>query len=193
MYQIRLYNERKKNIKYIILTQMSNLIDNNFYIDPMVLQSTYKYTWGIYQNYFIQDLHKPALPTNYYVELLDKDYVIYKGLPDYSRSYFLKELVVNNIISIEYRDAILIGLDGDWNLEIPENRMYEHLCQKLLIPLMNTYHIDKNRIMILDNILNNDWENKLYQSKLNYNINKHKYFDPVILDLYIGKYNKKRY
>ena len=47
--------------------------------------------------------------------------------------------------------------------------------------------------MILDNILNNDWENKLYQSKLNYNINKHKYFDPVILDLYIGKYNKKRY
>ena len=193
MYQLRLYNERKKKNNYIILTQLTNLIDNNFYIDPIVLQSTYKYTWGIYQNYFIRDLNKPALPVNYYVELLDKDYVIYKGLPDYSRSYFLKELVEANILKMEYRDSIVIGIEGDWNLEIPENRMYEHLCQKILIPLMNTYNLNKNRIKILDECLEKDWEDKLYISKLNYNIYTHKYYDPVILDSYIGKYNKKRY
>jgi len=193
MYKLKIFNEKRIKTRHIIITQAINLIDFNFYIDPIVYKGTYKYTWGIWQKYLLKDLYKPALPMHYFEELLDKDYVVYKGLPDYHRSYFLKDLANYDIIESIYKDAILVVIGENFQIDIPEGRMYDHLVTKVILPLMNQYKIPKDNVKILDQCLSNNWKTNLELSPLNYDLKLHKYYDPVTLDITIGRWNKKRY
>ena len=150
MYQLRNHFDRRIKNQFIVLTQSINLIDTSQMINPIVYNSSYKYTWGLWQEYFLRDLYKPVLPVHYFTELLDKDYVIYKGLADQTRSYFLKDLADNQIIYPHFREAILVGIDNNFDVEIPEQRMYDHLVQKVILPLMYQYNISFNNVRILD-------------------------------------------
>jgi len=192
LYELRLYREKRINkpSNKIILTQAINLIDSDYFINGEVYKTNYKYTWGIWQKYFIEFLRKPALPFHYFTEFLDKDYVEYKGLPNLNRSYFLDELANAGIIEYKYKNCILIGIGENWNIDIPERRFYDHLAQKILIPLMREHHLNVNDVLILEDCFTSDWENKLEKSELNYKFYNHKYYDKVILKTYINKWDK---
>lgn len=190
MYAIRKYRSFRHKTEWIILTHSVNLIKNGIYIDPIVLRGNYKYTYGIWQEYFMRDLHMLDLPFHYFVELLDKDYVIYKGCADQKKSTYLEELAKYGIIDFYYKNSILIVLQDNFLHEIPDTRMYDHLNNKLISQLSKTYHLDFSRIKILDECLSKDWETKLKESPLRYTLYPHKYFNEVYYKMSLMKYYK---
>ena len=135
MYILRNNKRIRRRTDYIILTHSRNLIED-FYIDPVVIQGYRGYTWGIWQNYFLRDLKKPTLPCHYFTEYLDDDFVIFKGLGDISFSYYLEDLASAGVIKFPYINSILIDVGVDFSLNIPDTRMYEHLCDKVICPLL---------------------------------------------------------
>ena len=189
MYQI--YNYRKRRIKtsYIIICHAVDLIKTNIYIDPIVKLGNYKYTWGIWQEYFLRNINKYALPCHYFMELLDKDYVIYNGLPDFKPSYFLEDLVKYGILEHQYSNSILIVIGENFNVDIPEQRLLDHLCDKLLSQLVRQYNLnDFSRIKILDECLALNWQNFLKMSNVDYDLQPMKYFDKINLKMSYNKY-----
>jgi bifunctional DNA-binding transcriptional regulator/antitoxin component of YhaV-PrlF toxin-antitoxin module len=184
-------NYRRKS-QYIVLTQIKNLYELGTFLDPDVLRGSYKYTWGTLQEYFCYRLaHRRVLPCHYFCELLDKDYVVYNGLPLVQQSYFLDDLASNMIIPYEYRESILVAIGEDLEIDVMDNRMVSHLSDKVLSPLMKEYGISPDRVVILDDILTQNWESALYNSDLGYNISTHKYFDDVSFNIYLKKYLKR--
>ena len=188
MYQIYNYRKRKLRTDYIILCQSSSLIKSNIYINPLVLQGNYKYTWGIFQDYWIRNINKYALPCHYFIELLNTDYVIYNGLPEFKPSYYIEDLVKNKIIEYKYKNSILIVMQEDFSIDIPERRMFDHMCDKVLSNLVKKYNLEWKRIKTLDECLTLDWEEQLKFSNLNYKIKKMTFFNKFNLKVSYNKY-----
>lgn len=189
VYIIRNDRRIRRKTQYIILTHSRNLIED-FYINPKVIQGYHGYTWGLWQKYFIKDLQKDLLPCHYFAEYLENDYVIYKGLGDVQYSYFLEDLVSASIIPYQYLNSILIDIGIDFSLYIPDNRLYEHLADKLICPLIREYKLDFTRVKYIDDCLNENWEENLKNSTLKYKYTKAQFFDFNILKLNLDKYKK---
>ena len=189
MYKIRRLKSIRAKTEWIIICHSVDLIKNDVYINNIVQRGTYKYTWGIWQEYFMHDLQLDDLPCHYFTELLDKDYVVYKGLADQKKSSFIEDLYTNGIIEYNYKNSILIVLQDNLNYEIPEQRMYDHLSNKIICQLLRQYKLDFTRVKILDECLTKDWELNMKNSKLKYEIIPHKYFNKEIMDLSILRYH----
>lgn len=190
MYIIRNYRRFRRKTEYIIITHARNLMEK-VYIDPSVIQSTNKYTWGIWQKYFIEDLKKPALPCHYFEEYLDRDYAVFKGIADFQPSYFIEDLVSAGVIEYKYLNSILIVIGDDFSVNTIENRLVEHLCDKVITPLLRTYELDFTRVKYIDDCLEESWEENLKYSTLEYKYVKAKYFDFQTIKSNIDKYKKK--
>src|SRR5699024_1350831 len=91
-----------------------------------------------------------GLPMHYYVERIDRDYAVMKGITEYKPSYYLHELVDAGIIKRKYKDAVLIVIAEDFEYYAPEGRMLAHLSDKVLFHLHKQMGIDFNRIKTLD-------------------------------------------
>jgi hypothetical protein len=190
MYQIRNYKRIRRKTDYIILTHARNLIEN-FYIDNAVIQGSKRYTWGLWQTYWIEDLKKPALPCHYFVELLDTDYVVFKGIHEVQPSFFIEDLVSAGVMKVDYLNSMLIVISDDFSINTLENRMAQHLSDKVLTGLMREYELDFTRIKYIDECLTDDWENNLKFSTLDYKYTPEKYFDFQIIKSNLDKYKKK--
>ena len=189
MYQIWKNRLIRKRTEYIVLTQAINVREDRYkHFNPLLLKSNYTYTWGEWQKYICQDLKHRELPFHYYVELLDDDYVIYQGLGEEHPSYFINDLVTAGVVKSEYKHAIVIGLGENYNRDIPELRMYEHLCSKCISSLMKRYDLPKERVVYFDDILHDNWKEMLGSSDLTYNIETTELFDTNILQMSINKY-----
>jgi len=163
--------------KYIVITHMTNLVQKGSYIKFNILNGTYRYTWHEWQNYFHKELLQKKLPIHFFAELLNKDYVINIACPQVTRSTFLKELSDNYIIEYDMRDALLIGIQENYSIEIPETRLFQHLSDKLLSDLMRRYSIPRNNILLFDEILRKDWEENLVKYKIPYTFKPMNYFN----------------
>lgn len=190
MYKIKVFRRLRRKTEHIIIVQAKNLRETNQQITPEVLRGTYRYTWGIWQQYFLTDLVKDALPCHYFAELLDRDYVVYKGLNDYKPSYYVEDLVRNNIIESKYKNSILIVLGEDFELDVLEKRLSDHLCDKVIVPLLREYKLDFTRVKLLDECLTENWEDNLKMSDLKYDIHTHKYFDMNTIKMSITRYER---
>jgi hypothetical protein len=190
MYIIRNYKRFRRKTEYIILTHARNLIEN-FYIDPAVIQGNKKYTWGIWQNYWISELKKPALPCHYFVELLDTDYVIFKGLHEVQPSFFIEDLVSAGVMKFDYLNAILVVISDDFSINTVENRMAEHISDKVLTGLLRHYQLDFTRVKYIDECLTDEWKDNLKFSTLEYKYTPARYFDFQKIKSNIDKYKKK--
>lgn len=190
MYPIINYKRIRKRTDYIILTHSRNLIEK-LYIDPVVYKNNKQFTWGIWQRYFMEDLKKPALPCHHFVEFLDRDYVIYNGLYDFQPSYYMEDLVSAGIIDYKYINSILVVIQDDFSINTLERRLSEHLSDKLLTGMLRQYELDFTRIKYLDDCLQENWEENLKFSTLNYQYTKSKFFDFNTLKQDLDKYKKK--
>jgi hypothetical protein len=156
---------------------MRNLWQHDTYIDKSILIGSYRYTWDKWQNYFMNDRLRRFLPCHYFAELLNKDYVVYVGLPKIKRSYFLEDLANANIIPFDCKDYILVCVGEDFNLDTVDTRLLQHLCDKLLGNLVREDAIQKNRIYKFDDLLKKNWKEKLSDAKLKYDITPMKHFN----------------
>lgn len=147
---------------HIIITHVNNvLLKSTKFNDKNLLRGSYKYSWGKLQNYLIYFGYNRGLPMHYYVELLDKDYVIFEGLSDYKPSYYLQELADNGIIPQKYRNSILIVIGDDFSIYNADQRMLKHLSDKLLVPLCKREGLSFNQIKLIDEIYKDDYLNKI--------------------------------
>jgi hypothetical protein len=190
MYIIRNYKRIRRKTEYIIITHARNLIEK-FYIDPIVIQGNRGYTWGIWQNYWIDEVKHPAVPCHYFVEMLDKDYVVYKGIHEVQPSYYVEDMVSAGVIDFQYLNSLLIVVADDFSINTVENRMAEHLSDKVITGLLREYKLDFTRVKYIDDCLTSDWENNLKFSTLEYKYTPAKYFDFQVIKTNIDKYKKK--
>ena len=181
----------RRGTNSIIISHIRNLWEHGTYIEPSAKIGSYRYTWGRWQRYFYKDLNKRVLPCHYFAELLDKDYVIYQGASFPLRSYFLEDLADNKIIPDRYRDSLLLAIGEDFSVDIFEDRLSDHLCDKLFSGLMREYNIKENEILLLDDILIKDWEVYLKESGLRYDITLQRYFDIRSMRLNLRRFYKR--
>lgn len=151
-YMIR--QDRRRRISpdtHVIITHMYNLeLKGISYGDHDLIRGSYRYSWGRTQDYLLRHVYKYGLPMHYYVEQLEQDYVVFKGISEYKPSYYINELVDAGIIERKYRDSLLIVIAEDFEYYTAEGRMMAHLSDKVLFHLHKTMGIDFNKIKILD-------------------------------------------
>lgn len=183
---------RSKSRKpHIIITHAHNLIlkENTFsYRD--LLKGSYKYSWGKFQNYLIHHVDKYSLPMHYYIELIDKDYAVMKGLSDHKPSYFLDELVNKGIIKAKYKHSILIVIGEDFDLYNPDVRLLRHLSDKVLVPLATENKVDFNHIVTLEDCYTDNYLDKLENNR--FETKPMRRFDINILKQIYNIYNVMR-
>jgi esterase/lipase superfamily enzyme len=189
LYIIRNNRSVRRQTNYIILTHARNLIQD-FYIDPVVIHGNNKFTWGIWQRYFIEDLKKDLVPCHYFVEQLSTDYVIYRGMNEFQPSYFVEDLVSASIIDYKYRNSLLVVIGDDFSINTVEERMAQHLSDKLLTGLMKQYNLDFTRIKYIDDCLKPEWKENFKYSSLEYKYTEEKYFDFQTIKTNLDKYKK---
>lgn len=187
-YQIKRIKTLRRRTDYILLIPSINFIQSSMFITPLVKDSGYQYTWGIWEKYFLYDLRHKALPCHFFIEEIDNDFACIVGLAKYHPSYFLDDLVQAGIIDYRYRNSIVIMMNYAFDRHIPEKRMYIQMSNKVIDPLLREYDLQPNRVKLFDEFLNDDWEYYLKVSSLDYNLSTTKYFDMNILNQYIFKY-----
>lgn len=185
MYDIKRYRSKRFNTNYIIIAHAVDLIKPDIYINPVVNRGTYKLTWDIWQEYWYLYQKKLDVPCHYFVELLNKDYVVFTGLAMQKKSYFLEELANAGLIKDEYRDSLLVLIGENFEYDLPEQRLYQHLANRILSPLCYQYKINfEDRVLTLDEILVPNWKEILDNHKiLNYQITPMNYWNQ---DLFIS-------
>jgi hypothetical protein len=182
MYQIRggqaRVQPRVRN-QFIVFAHARDLWRRDTQIPPAVLQGSYHYTWGIWQQYFCGQLRKFVLPCHWFAEMVDKDYAVFQGAALYQQSWYMRHLADLQAVPYQYRDSILITLGENYAIEAPEERLLDHLCDKVLNYLARTMKMrELDRILKLDDILTSDWEARLHEGeKSDYDITPMTNFD----------------
>lgn len=179
---------RSSSDPHVIITHMPNLLLKDFsYGNENLIRGSYKYSWGRTQNYLIRHAFRYGLPMHYYVELLDKDYVVFKGISEYKPSYYVNELVDLGIIQRKYRDAILVVIAEDFSLTTPDERMFSHLADKVLVHIKKTMGIPYNKIDYIDECYTDSYLDHLDECRFKFKpMTK---FDKSKMQLYFRKYD----
>ena len=192
MYKIFKSREKRIKTKHIIISHARNTFQKGSYILPDVLEGgTYRYTWGNWQKYYYEELRKERLACHYFIELLDKDYVVFNGLPKTRPSYFLQDLAKAGVIEWKYRDAILILIGEDFSVFPIEDRLNTHMCDKILTPLLYEHHLDYEAVSYIDDLLQPGWKKLLKDNNLKYEIVLQKYYDSNNVFFKMKEYSKK--
>lgn len=173
--------------RYIILTQVKNMVQTGYYIAPAALVGSYKLSYPLFEDYFYKTINPErmakgnvdnlGMPFHYFIEQVLNDYQISVCQPEYSYSYFLQDLVSARIIPEKYKMSIVVAIAEDFTLELPDKRIWEQLAQKLLVPLTLRYGLDNYKIMYIDELINYDTlEKKKEENNLTYKIEQAKFF-----------------
>jgi len=190
MYQIRNFRRFRRKTEYIILTHARNL-QEKMYINNEVLRDNKYYTWGIWQKYWLDDLKRQALPCHYFVERIDTDYVVFKGLNDFQPSQYIEDMVSAGVMKYDYINAILIVIGDDFSMNTVETRLMQHLADKVVTGLLRTHELDFTRVKYIDECLSENWKESLESSTLDYQYKENLFYDKQILLTNINKYKKK--
>lgn len=187
-----LYNNRRKRKKteFIILTQIRNLIEKGFPVEPLMYHRNNYLTFPYFEYYWMKNLKKDTIPCHYYVDPIGKDCYIFKGLCEFQPSCFLEDLVSASVIKYEYKNAILIVLADDYTKNNVDDRMSEQLSQKLLSDLMYRYDIPENKVLYIDDCLTDSWKDMLLSSTLTYQYELGSFYDHQFILKNIRKFKK---
>ena len=89
---------------------------------------------------------------HFIVERIDKDFEIIVNQPLFTLSEW-------DDLDEKYSKAVHVALLGDYNHDIPPNRLYLVLAFRLLIPLMRLFYLKEEDILLHKYISNNPEEN----------------------------------
>lgn len=170
----------------IILTHSRNLIEDHF-ISPDIITHNNYFTAGVMENYFMVSLKKPMLPYHYYLDKIDSEWYVFKGLRECQPSYFLEDLISAGVIKYQYIDSIIVVISEDFSRYPIESRLSEQLTMKVLTDLLRRYKFNMDDVLYIDECLEDNWEENLKTSKLLYKYTPEIYFDKNTI---IKDYNK---
>lgn len=148
-----------------MLVHAPNFVVTDHPVEANLAKGSRKYTWNDWQKYLTTWGDKTKLPNHYFIELVDDDYAVMKGLGETRPSYYIDEMVSRGVISHQYQNSLIIMIADDFNLRIPTRRFYEILAEKLLVPLMKMYKLDWSRIVYFDECLTDVYFNTMGSEK----------------------------
>ena len=187
-------NKRNKT-KFILITTISNLSET---IRPMtsdIKGYTGYYVFDKINNYFKEKLEYKEMPMHYHVSQLKNNWIPMVSAPLDMRSEFLKHSVEYEYLPFWFRDAVLITVQDDFKLRIPDDEMYKVISSRILSPVigMNKSGNLLDSVFWLDEVFNFDKYNsdkELYNLNFDYkyDIKPMLYFDRVLFNLAARKY-----
>lgn len=138
---------------HIIIMHSQNLITNEGYIDGSVRRGNYKYTFGKWEAYLMKYVNKKRLPMHRFFEFVDSDYVSIEGLDISRRSYFLENMTNEGVIERGHTDDFLVVVGENFELDVPDDRFYEVLTERILSPMFHMFNLTLDNVYIYDEIL----------------------------------------
>lgn len=186
----KLFNvQKRKHTDKLIFCHLTNVIDRDYFLEPDLLDRDKYYSFAKIKNYYFERLAKEQLPFHYYVDRIGDEWEIMLGAPLNYRSQYLQDLINLGLLSPEYKDATLIVIRDNYELNIPDIRTFKTIGQKIIEPnlFLNRRNMN-NSVFWFDELF--DWktfnEDKLLynlQSKNRYRIKPMKYFDRITFNL----------
>lgn len=186
----KLFNvQKRKHTDKLIFCHLTNVIDRDYFLEPDLLDRDKYYSFAKIKNYYFERLAKEQLPFHYYVDRIGDEWEIMLGAPLNYRSQYLQDLINLGLLSPEYKDATLIVIRDNFELNIPDIRLFKTIGQKIIEPnlFLNRRNMN-NSVFWFDELF--DWktfnEDKLLynlQSKNRYRIKPMKYFDRITFNL----------
>ena len=164
-YPLYINRNIRRKTEYLMLVHAPNFVVTDHPVEANLAKGSRKYTWNDWQKYLTTWGDKTKLPNHYFIELVDDDYAVMKGLGETRPSYYIDEMVSRGVISHQYQNSLIIMIADDFNLRIPTRRFYEILAEKLLVPLMKMYKLDWSRIVYFDECLTDVYFNTMGSEK----------------------------
>jgi len=183
--------DKRHHTPAIILSHIRNFHDLRRPLEGRTKLGSSEYNWGRLKYHFFKQTNQRNLPFHYYLEQVLDDFDVQIALPEFVPSYYLYELARNKIIPDIYKDSILIAIGEDLSFEKAEARMYEQLCLKIIVPLIqrNKKTLQRDKIIYIDEIMNTDTYNLLFEgSVLRYDYKPAIYFNEMTLRRYLIKH-----
>jgi len=185
--------ERRYN-RFIILAHVSNFPLRSHFIEPDLRNKTSYYCFDEIEFYFRERVKIKHLPFHFYTSMIKKDWQLFTSAPLNYRSPVVSLAAENYYIEDKYRDAILVCVQDNYALTIPDDRMYQMLAANLIAPLLKEFKVNfRDSVFWWDEIF--DWD-RYEQDKINnplnmvypFEVNRMKFFDRVIFNLQCIRY-----
>lgn len=199
-YEIVKYRLSRRRTQYVILSHIRNFHETDTVVPPIAKLGTYKLTSPLWEYYFCKELAPKykakgfenfGMPYHFFIELVDNDYQITIGMPEYVPSYYTELLVNAGILPLKYKDAIIIAIKEDFSIDVPELRLWEQLVQKLLVPILLRYPSQMSRydVKYIDDIIDlTTIDTKMREAGLKFDFAKATFLDTTSLKNIIDKY-----
>ena len=193
-YPLYINREIRRKTEYIMLIHAPDFIAVNHPVENDLMKGSRTYTWGDWQKYLLTWGVKTKLPMHYFIELVDDDYAVMKGLGETRPSYYIAEQVSAGVVAHQYQNSLVIMIADDFNLRIPSHRFYDMLAEKILVPLMKLYKLDWSRIVYFDECLTDLYFNGLGRDLPDvtnrFNFTPMSKFDTTLLLNSVDKFNR---
>ena len=155
-----------------VMVNMKCFFEKGSFLTPRVLKGEKGLIkFQKWRQYFYSERKYLTLPFHRYCEEVQGDWMICEGCNDMTRSWYIDNLVEAGIISDKYRNYHVIGISHDTSMLAYPDRLFMVLGDSVL-SFYEKYHnmnLETN-IVFLQEILRNDWQIKLEQSGLRYQI-----------------------
>jgi hypothetical protein len=158
---------------------------------PDLLKRNNDYKWSAVDDYFRSYLLLSDTPMHYGVEKVGEEWDIHVGSPECNKSWWLKEMADNGIISSEFRNCKLVAIFDNYEENIPENRMFRVLWHKLFSSWIYKTGLNFKQINWIDDIINWEVYKKMkVEKKIDYTFFKSTFFNKQVFDIYRTYYRK---
>ena len=125
--------------------------------------------------------------SHFYIELIRKNYTRIAGLAQRYTSPFIRDLTEKNIINNTYLNSMLVTIVGNYSEDggdIVPKEVYNHLGY-LLADLTRMHRLSRSRIVLLEDIVNHNNNEKLGLKKYNFEKTR---IEKGVLDMYVKKF-----
>ena len=194
MYKI--FNQRHPRFRtdQLIISHARNALLSSMQFLPgqVLVGGGQAYTWGPWQQYWMRDVISLDLPCHWFAELLGQDYVIYAGLNEDNQSWWVERLVEDGLIPERYLNSLVLFTGEDYSIDALEDRLVDHLCDKLLSALVSKYGMDPIKDFVyIDDCLVDGWESQWKETGGRFAIKPGTFYDPSKIRHRISYFTKR--
>lgn len=200
MQQIRMFpltNPEKKRGKgsFIILSHISNF---SLRLDPMkpdMKGFLPYYVTNKHREYFSTRKERQPLPFHYHLNMINNDWERMVTAPLDARSDLIEKAIAKGYIDPFYKEAIVIAIQDDYSIRVPDTRTFEVLGADIVSPMMNVLKLGRfnNKVVWLDEIFNldrynADRESDPHSDEYPYEFRPMRYFNRVNFNLEVRRF-----
>ncbi len=132
--------------------RITNYKQSNVYPDKIILHhsecilsdkkieyDSSKFQTGYFSNKLVQ-INKKESGINFLIEKINNDYQVIVMQPLLTKCFY-------SDLNENYSNCVHIALMGNYDIDIPTNRLYEVLAYKLIVPLLRLFYLETKDVI----------------------------------------------